>query len=202
MWCRQQKAHTTGCIWCHSVLYGISFHLSPVHWQWCAIKKIKGFLPKWLSSMWDMHVCIPEAEKRKGPCVFLLRLDYVVTVSQAWDQFSPRSKALVTPSSFLSFYIPWSLDRFPLAMTFQCLIHTQSRVGSFSAAQQIFHCCTLTVERYESISLVRRKAVVRFKRSLRLPSLTRAAISLPVFVTHRVCACCSDVELLRYPEFW
>lgn len=87
-------------------------------------------------------------------------------------------------------------------MTFQCLIHTQSGVGGFSAAQQIFQRCNLTVERYEAISLVRRKAVVRLKRSLRLASLTRAAISLPVTVTHRVCACCSDVELLRYPEFW
>lgn len=59
-----------------------------------------------------VHLCIPEAEQRKRPCTFssfshiLLQLKYVDTVSQAWDQFSPRSKALVKPPLLLSTFIP------------------------------------------------------------------------------------------------
>lgn len=48
----------------------------------------------------------------------------------------------------------------------------------------------------------KKKGVVRFKCSLWLASLTCAAISLLVAVAHGVYACCSDVELLQYPEIW
>lgn len=60
------------------------------------------------------HLCIPEAKQHKWPCAFsssfhiLFRLKYFDTVSRAWDQFSQRSKARVTPSSpLLSFLEVW-----------------------------------------------------------------------------------------------
>lgn len=98
--------------------------------------------------MSDTHLCLHPRSwaTQMTMCIFLL-LSHSPSaqilrhsISSLGSVFSKIKGALVTPLP--TSFIPWSLDRFPLAMTFQCLTQTQSRVGGFSAAQQICSAAT------------------------------------------------------------